>query len=114
MPSHDELSFSTDIRTHVDTALRKLLTLDTAKVTAVNTVARRVNVEVEVYDEANNIVAKLPLKNLFYLVNTIVTTDTAGHTASTASYIPKVGDRVVVAYVEKSMNRAVVIGKIGI
>lgn len=114
MKSASELSFSDDINLHVKNALDNLLTLDLASVVGVDPVSLRVNLDIEVRDDVSNSVKKLNVKNIRYLSNIIAVTDSSGKTVSVQSYIPEVGDHVLIAYVGKSFNQIVVIGKLGV
>jgi hypothetical protein len=108
-----DFSFSADIMAHIGEAVNNLMTFDVGTVTSVDTTNHWVDVDIDVYDESNRIVSKLPVKKVPYLVNTIQITDSHGDTATVDSYIPKVNDKVLIAYAAKSFNRVYVVGKIG-
>jgi hypothetical protein len=103
-----ELNFSADIKTHITQAMANLRTLDIARITDVNSLQHRVDIEIDVFDEQKKLVDSLPLKNVPYIVSTITMSGDIEE-----SYVPVVGDRVLIGYVGKSFNLIVVIGKIG-
>jgi hypothetical protein len=113
MTAKRDVSFSDDISAHVNEALTHLLTLDLATVTVVNTTRKRVQIELQVKNVATNSITKVPMFDLPYLCHPIHVTDSAGKTATVDSWTPKKGDKVLVAYIEKSFSRVVVIGRLG-